>query len=129
MILVFRRRPHLNLCLLDLAFRLCNPTFATRATAVPHLIHNEQTKLFAGMIDRVGTVCLAIGVATPVSAFVIGGMDWRIHRPTSSGAECFGGPARMTVLQLFILFGLPVLIAIAGVLAPAIRRRHARNRA
>jgi hypothetical protein len=39
---------------------------------VPHLIHNEQTKLFAGMLDRVGTVCLAVGVATPISAFVIG---------------------------------------------------------
>jgi hypothetical protein len=39
---------------------------------VPHLIHNEQTRLFAGMLDRVGTVCLAVGVVTPVSAFVIG---------------------------------------------------------
>ena len=43
-----------------------------KPTAVPHLIHNEQTKLFAGMLDRVGTVCLAVGVATPASAFVIG---------------------------------------------------------
>ena len=43
-----------------------------RAIAVPHIVHNEQTKLFAGMLDRVGTVCLAVGVATPVSAFVIG---------------------------------------------------------
>ena len=45
---------------------------ATRAVAVPHIVHNEQTKLFAGMLDRVGTVCLAVGVATPISAFVIG---------------------------------------------------------
>ncbi len=39
---------------------------------MPHLVHNEQIRLFAGMLDRVATVCLAIGVATPVSAFVIG---------------------------------------------------------
>ena len=39
---------------------------------MPHLVHNEQIKLFAGMLDRVGTVCLAVGVATPISAFVIG---------------------------------------------------------
>ena len=36
----------------------------------------------------------------------------------------------MTALQLFVLFGLPVLIAIAGVLAAiSFRRRHARSRA
>ena len=39
---------------------------------MPHLVHNEQTKLFAGMLDRLGTVCVAVGVATPISAFVIG---------------------------------------------------------
>jgi hypothetical protein len=46
--------------------------FAARVNAVPYLVHNEQTKLFAGMLDRVATVCLAVGVATPISAFVIG---------------------------------------------------------
>jgi hypothetical protein len=39
---------------------------------VPHLVHNEQTKLFAGMLDRVAIVCLAVGVVTPISAFVLG---------------------------------------------------------
>ena len=38
---------------------------------MPHLVHNEQTKLFAGMLDQVATVCLAVGVATPISTFVI----------------------------------------------------------
>jgi hypothetical protein len=36
------------------------------------LVHNEQIKLFAGMLDRVGPVCFAVGVATPISAFVVG---------------------------------------------------------
>jgi hypothetical protein len=39
---------------------------------MPDIVHNEQIKLFAGMLDRVGTVCLAVGVITPISAFVIG---------------------------------------------------------
>ena len=39
---------------------------------MPHIVHNEQIKLFAGMLDRVGTVCFAVGVATPISAFVVG---------------------------------------------------------
>jgi len=57
---------------LDFEVCLCNASAAARVIAVPHIVHNEQTKLFAGMLDRVGTVCLAVGVATPISAFVIG---------------------------------------------------------
>jgi hypothetical protein len=146
LILARATQARLNLCLLDLTFRLCNPALPTRANAVPHLVHNEQTKLFAGMLDRVATVCLAVGVATPISAFVIGppqapmanlpwligsGAVWSdVYCPTSGGTERFGGLARMTALQLFVLFGLPLLIGIAGVLAAAsFRRRNARNRA
>jgi hypothetical protein len=40
--------------------------------AVADIVRTEQIKLFAGMLDRVGTVCFAVGVATPISAFLIG---------------------------------------------------------
>jgi hypothetical protein len=58
--------------LLDFDSRLCDAPVAARATPMPHVVHNEQIKLFAGMLDRVGTVCFAVGVATPISAFVVG---------------------------------------------------------
>src|SRR5262245_29014041 len=50
-----------NSCLLDLALRLCESALGkTRECGA------------AGMLDRVGTVCLAVGAVTPVSTFVIG---------------------------------------------------------
>jgi len=40
---------------------------------VPDIVRSEQIKLFAGMLDRVGTVCLAVGVVTPISSSILGG--------------------------------------------------------
>jgi DMSO/TMAO reductase YedYZ heme-binding membrane subunit len=39
---------------------------------VPDAVRIERIKLFAGMLDRAGTVCFAVGVVTPISAFIIG---------------------------------------------------------
>jgi hypothetical protein len=39
---------------------------------VPDAARIERIKLFAGMLDRVGTVCFAVGVVTPVSALAVG---------------------------------------------------------
>ncbi len=36
------------------------------------LVENERTKLTAGWLDRASTVCLAVGIATPVSGLVAG---------------------------------------------------------
>src|SRR3954469_8881761 len=56
------------------------------------------------------------------------GLDSDVYRLTSSSAERFRGPTRMTPLQLFVLFGLPLLIGIGGVLAAVrFRRRHAKR--
>lgn len=40
---------------------------------MPDIVRNEQIKLFAGMLDRVGTVCVAVGVVTPISGSMVGG--------------------------------------------------------
>jgi len=32
----------------------------------------ERTKLLASALDRVSTVCITVGIATPLSAFVFG---------------------------------------------------------
>ena len=39
---------------------------------MPHIVHNEQTKLFAGALDRIGTICIAVGVAPILSAVLVG---------------------------------------------------------
>jgi hypothetical protein len=36
------------------------------------LVWNERTKLLAGSLDRASTVCITVGIATPVSAFMYG---------------------------------------------------------
>ncbi len=36
------------------------------------LIGNERTKLLASNLDRASTVCVTVGIATPVSAFIYG---------------------------------------------------------
>lgn len=34
------------------------------------LIHNEQTKLLAGALDRASTACFTVGVAAPAAAAI-----------------------------------------------------------
>ncbi len=36
------------------------------------LIWNERIKLLATAVDRLSTVCLTVGVAAPISAFIYG---------------------------------------------------------
>src|SRR4051795_12719040 len=56
------------------------------------------------------------------------GLDSDVSRLTSSSAERFRGLTRMMPLQLFVLFGLPLLIGVGGVLAAArFRLRHAKR--
>ncbi len=35
-----------------------------------NLVDNEQTKLLAGALDRVSTVCVTVGIATPLSGLL-----------------------------------------------------------
>jgi hypothetical protein len=39
-------------------------------------VHNERTKLLANALDRASTVCLTVGIATPVAGYLynIGGL-------------------------------------------------------
>ena len=48
---------------------------------MPDIVRTEQIKLFAGMLDRVGTVCVAVGVVTPISGSMLGGLSLPVNFP------------------------------------------------
>jgi len=110
---------------------------------VPDAARLERIKLFAGMLDRVGTVCFAVGVVTPISASIIGMPQmpvidiaqlaaslavWTavfviLHaRATMSWRGC-----AMTGFEFFAFFGVPLLVGTFGVLAAYLFRRHMRR--
>ena len=57
------------------------------------LIRNERTKLAAAALDRLSGVCVAIGVAAPVAAWLCGagGGDWLTWAVASGGWLAVGG--------------------------------------
>jgi hypothetical protein len=50
--------------------------------APSQIIHNEETKLLAGQLDRLATTCVTVGIAGPVAASLYG-------IPTAVSVELF----------------------------------------
>lgn len=60
------------------------------------LVGNERTKLLAGALDRLSTVCVTVGVAAPVSGLFYGVRDLSV----SLLAGCYVWVAAAVALHL-----------------------------
>lgn len=74
------------------------------------LIRNEQTRLLANALDRAGTTCLTVGVATPLAGWLygVGGLRETLSLPSLAAvlAGWLAGALILHMLARWTLNGL-----------------------